>query len=271
VALAEEDIVRYSRQILVPEIGGAGQERLLDSHVVVVGAGGLGSPSLLYLAAAGVGRITVLDGDVVDESNLQRQIAHSTCDVGVNKAVSAAETMRAINPGTDVIVIEERVSAENVREIFSAGDLVLDGSDNFATRYLVNDACVMLGKPLVEAAILRFHGQVMTIAPGHGPCYRCLFPTQPEPGTVPSCSQAGILGPVAGVLGSLQAVEALKLLAGVPNTLVGRAMFMDLLTMDVHTFEVPRDPDCAVCGDQPTITELVYEDFGCSLPRNPAA
>ncbi|MBI5232045.1 MAG: HesA/MoeB/ThiF family protein [Coriobacteriales bacterium] len=265
MALSEQDIVRYSRQLLVPEVGGAGQERLLESSVVVVGAGGLGSPSLLYLAAAGVGRITVLDGDVVDESNLQRQIAHATPDIGTNKARSAAETMRAINPNVTVEVVEARVDADNIRKLFTGHDLVLDGSDNFATRYLVNDACVMLGIPLVEAAILRFYGQLMTIAPRTGPCYRCLFPQPPEAGAVPSCSQAGILGPVAGVLGSLQAVEALKVLLGTDGTLVGRAMFVDTLTMDVRTFEVARDASCPVCGDSPTITELADGEVACGL------
>ncbi|MCL5887740.1 MAG: HesA/MoeB/ThiF family protein [Actinobacteria bacterium] len=265
MALTEADIIRYGRQIIVPEVGGAGQEKLLASHAVVIGAGGLGSPSLLYLAAAGVGHITVIDGDVVDETNLQRQIAHTTADLGVNKAVSAAETMLAINPGIDVTAIPERVNAENIGSLIADADVVLDGSDNFATRYLVNDACVLARKSLVEAAILRFHGQLLTVLPGSGPCYRCLFPAQPEPGSVPSCSQAGILGPVAGVMGSLQAAEALKLLIGA-DTLVGRALFVDVLSMDMRTFEMPRDPGCPVCGDDPVITEALYEELGCGLP-----
>lgn len=270
MTLTDADIMRYGRQIIVPEVGGAGQEKLLASHVVTIGAGGLGSPSLLYLAAAGVGHITVIDGDEVDETNLQRQIAHTTADLGVNKAESAAQTMLAINPGIEVTVVPERIDAENIAGLLADADLVLDGSDNFATRYLVNDACVLAGKPLVEAAILRFQGQLMTIVPGQGPCYRCLFPYQPEPGTVPSCSQAGILGPVAGVLGSLQAAEALKLLLGA-QTLAGRALFVDTLSMDMRTVEVPRDPDCPVCGEHPTITEAVYEEFGCGLPRAEAS
>lgn len=270
VALTEADIIRYGRQIIVPEVGGVGQERLLASHVVVVGAGGLGSPSLLYLAAAGVGHITVIDGDEVDETNLQRQIAHTTADLGVNKAESAAATMLAINPGIEVTVVPERVNAENIGALIADADLVLDGSDNFATRYLINDACVLAGKSLVEAAILRFHGQLFTIVPGVGPCYRCLFPAQPEPGSVPSCSQAGILGPVAGVMGSLQAAEALKLLLGT-ETLTGRALFVDILSMDMRTMEVPRDTECPVCGDNPTIKEALYEDFGCSVPKAEAS
>lgn len=270
MALSDADILRYGRQIIVPEVGGVGQEKLLAAHIVAVGAGGLGSPSLLYLAAAGVGRITVVDGDAVDETNLQRQIAHTTADLGVNKAESAAATMQAINPHIEVNVVPERVDAENIGRLIADADVVLDGSDNFATRYLVNDACVLAGVSLVEAAILRFHGQLVTIVPGDGPCYRCLFPQQPQPGSVPSCSQAGILGPVAGVLGSLQATEALKLIIGA-ETLKGRALFVDCLSMDMRTFEVPRDPACPVCGDQPTITEAAYEDFGCGMPGTKAS
>lgn len=262
--LSEDQILRYSRQIIVPEVGGAGQEKLLGSSVIAVGGGGLGSPSLLYLAAAGVGRIGVVDADAVDLTNLQRQIAHTAEDVGVNKAASAAATMRAINPDIEVVTYEERLTSANALEILGGYDVIIDGTDNFPTRYLINDAAVMLGTPLVSAAILKWQGQIMTIVPGEGPCYRCLFPEPPPAGSVPNCSQAGILGPVAGVLGSLQAVEVLKLLLGIETTLKGRTFMIDLLSLEARDLPIAKSAACPVCGEAPAITELLDYEQTCS-------
>lgn len=262
--LTDEEIERYGRQIIVPGVGGAGQLKLKAGSVLVIGAGGLGSPALLYLAAAGVGRIGVVDGDVVDVTNLQRQIAHTSEDIGRSKVESAAEKMRAINPHIKIETYPERFSAENAFELVDSYDVVIDGSDNFPTRYLINDACVLRGKPLVSAAILRSYGQTLTIMPGVGPCYRCVFPVAPEPGSVPSCSQAGILGPVAGVMGSLQALEALKLLMGLEGLLVGRFVAFDLAVGESHEMQVERRPDCQVCGDKPSIVSLTQERDSCS-------
>jgi molybdopterin/thiamine biosynthesis adenylyltransferase len=252
----DDQILRYARQITIPEVGIAGQERLLASSAVIVGAGGLGSPVLLYLAAAGVGRITVIDADPVDLTNLQRQIAHATADIGRNKAVSAAEKARAINPDVEVTACSEWLSAENAMELLRGHGVVLDCTDNFATRYLINDACVLMGATLVTAAISRFYGQIMTIVPRRGPCYRCLFPVPPVAGSVPTCAQTGILGPVPGALGSLQALEAMKVLLGLDGTLEGRMLAIDTRVFDVELLEVARDPACPVCGDSPTITVL---------------
>lgn len=254
--LTDDQVVRYARQITIPEIGVPGQERLLGSSAVVVGAGGLGSPALLYLAAAGVGRITVIDSGPVDLTNLQRQIAHATSDIGRNKAVSAAETARAINPEVEVTACQERLAADNALALLGGYGVVVDCTDNFATRYLVNDACVLLGATLVTAAISRFYGQIMTIVPRRGPCFRCLFPDPPAAGSVPTCAQTGILGPVPGALGSLQAVEAMKVLLGLDGTLEGRLLAIDTRVFDVELLAVARDPGCPVCGDAPTITEL---------------
>lgn len=263
--LTDEEVARYGRQIIVPGMGGAGQERLKNGSVLVVGAGGLGSPSLLYLAAAGVGRIGVIDADEVDVTNLQRQIAHTTPDLGRNKAESAAETMRSINPLVEVVTYPVRLDPDNALEILGCYDVVLDGTDNFPTRYLINDACILLGKPLVTAAILRYSGQITVIKPGEGPCYRCFFPEPPAPGSVPSCSQAGILGPVAGVMGSLQALEAIKVLVGSADSPVGRYLTIDFNTLDVGTMEFERDSHCAVCGDAPTITSLELSEESCGI------
>lgn len=263
--LTDEEIARYGRQIIVPGVGGAGQERLKNGSILAIGAGGLGSPALLYLAAAGVGRIGVVDADAVDVTNLQRQVAHATTDLGRNKADSAAETMRAINPHIDVEVYQERLNPENVMELFGGYDVVIDGTDNFPTRYLINDAAVMLGTPLVTAAILRYHGQVTTILPKTTACYRCVFPEPPKPGSVPSCSQAGILGPVAGVMGSLQALEAIKVLLETPaeETLAGRYLAFDMRSMESNVMELRRNARCAVCGDEPTITTLEQAADAC--------
>jgi len=259
-AFTDEQALRYVRQVTVGEVGASGQERLAGSSAVIVGAGGLGSPALLYLAAAGVGRIGVIDSDAVDLTNLQRQIAHRTSDVGRNKAESAAEAALALNPTVRVTALPVRLNAGNVLGLLDGYDVVLDCTDNFAARYVVNDACVLLGTPLVSASIMRFYGQLMTVAPRVGPCLRCLLPDPPPPGSVPTCAQTGVIGPVAGALGSLQAVEAIKVLLGLPGTLVGRMFALDALTFDAEVLEIARDPGCPVCGDAPTI--LAPVDYG---------
>lgn len=262
--LTDGEIARYGRQIIVPGVGGEGQERLKNGSVLAVGAGGLGSPSLLYLAAAGVGRIGIIDADVVDVTNLQRQVAHTTADLGRNKAESAAETLRAINPLIEVVTYTERLDADNAPGILGGYAVIMDGTDNFPTRYLINDACVLLRKPLVTAAILRYSGQVTVVLPGKTACYRCLFPEPPSPGSVPSCSQAGILGPVAGVMGSIQALEAIKLLLGTLDTLAGRFVAFDFVSLESQVMELHRNESCAVCGNSPTITSLHVEQDSCS-------
>lgn len=256
---SDEQVQRYSRHILLPQVGGKGQRRLLESRVAVVGAGGLGAPVLQYLAAAGVGTLDIIDADVVDLSNLQRQVIHTTERVGVAKVDSAAEALQALNPDVRILRHRQRLDAENALDLLRAADVVVDGSDNFTTRYLVNDACWFLRKPLVSAAILRFEGNV-TVFPMDGaagsPCYRCLFPEPPEPGLVPSCQEAGILGAVAGVLGTLQATEVLKLLLELGETLAGRLLIYDALTARFREIRLRRDPGCALHGDAPTITRL---------------
>lgn len=259
----DEQALRYARQINIPEVGVAGQERLLSSSALVVGAGGLGSPALMYLTAAGVGRIGVVDADPVDLTNLQRQIAHGTADIGRKKAVSARDAMRAIDPDVGVVTYVERLTAANALHTIRGYDVVLDCTDNFPTRYLINDACVMLGTTLVTAAVLRFYGQLMTVEPHEGPCLRCTLPEPPAPGSVPSCAQAGILGPVAGAMGCLQAVEAIKVLLGLPGTLVGRIFVLDTLAFAPSIMEVERDPGCPVCGETPIITELADVETSC--------
>jgi adenylyltransferase/sulfurtransferase len=269
IAFTEEQIERYSRQIILPEVGGVGQRKLLAARVLVIGAGGLGSPVGLYLAAAGVGRIGIVDSDCVDLSNLQRQILHATADVGREKCVSAKQTMESINPDVAVVPYPLRLTSANILDIISDYDVVVDGSDNFPTRYLVNDACVLAGKPLSHAGILRFEGQATTIIPGVGPCYRCLYPEPPPPGLMPSCQEAGVLGATAGMMGAIQVTEVLKLILGIGDGLVGRILVYDGLTMSFRTVRVERDPCCAICGDSPTITQLIdYEDFcGLSIPE----
>jgi molybdopterin/thiamine biosynthesis adenylyltransferase len=259
----DEQALRYARQINIPQVGAAGQERLLSSSALVVGAGGLGSPALLYLAAAGVGRIGVADADPVDLTNLQRQIAHGVEDIGRNKARSARDAMLAIDPGLDVVAFEERLTAANALDVLHGFDVVLDCTDNFPTRYLLNDACVLSGTPLVTAAVLRFYGQLTTVVPHDGPCMRCTLPEPPAPGSVPSCAQAGILGPVAGALGCLAAVEAIKVLLGLPDTLKGRLFVLDALAFEPSVMEIARDPGCPVCGERPTITALVDYEPSC--------
>ena len=259
---SEEEIRRYSRHILLPEVGGAGQKKIRGARVLLVGAGGLGAPVGYYLAAAGVGTLGIADADQVELSNLQRQIVHATSDVGKNKARSARETLEALNPGVQVRTIEERITSRNILELLADYDMVVDGSDNFPTRYLVNDACILAGKPLSHGAVFRFHGQVMTIVPGRGPCYRCLFREPPPPGMVASCEEAGVLGVLPGLIGLIQATEVLKWILGAGRCLVGRLLNYEALEMEFRVIRVRRDPRCPVCGDEPTIRSLTdYEEF----------
>lgn len=260
---SEEWVERYSRHILLPEVGGKGQEKIGKAKVLVLGAGGLGSPAALYLAAAGVGTIGIVDNDVVDLSNLQRQILHGTADVNRPKTESAAARLADLNPMVKIEPHNMLVNSSNIKELFEGYDIVVDGTDNFPTRFLVNDACYMLKKPLVHGAILRFDGQAFTIVPGEGPCYRCIFPEPPPPGLVPNCSQAGILGAIAGIIGSVQATEAIKLILGVGKNLVGRLLIMDALEMTFRETRVRPDPACPLCGEHPTITELVDYEWVC--------
>src|SRR6201986_2821527 len=260
--LTGDDVRRYSRHLIIPDVGMTGQKRLKNARVLCVGAGGLGSPALLYLAAAGVGTLGVIDFDVVDESNLQRQIIHGQSDVGRSKAESAASSIKEIKPPVEVIVHKEALSNDNVMEIFSGYDLIVDGTDNFATRYMVNDAAVLLGKPYVWGSIYRFDGQASVCGAEYGPCYRCLYPEPPPPGMVPSCAEGGVLGVLCASIGSIQVNEAIKLLTGIGEPLLGKLMVYDALEMSYHTVRVQKDPDCAVCGKNPTVTELIdYEAF----------
>ena len=253
----EDEITRYSRHILLKEVGGIGQARLRAAKVLVVGAGGLGSPLVLYLAAAGVGTIGVVDDDVVELSNLQRQIAHTTGRIGIPKVASVAEAAVAINPGVRLETHEMRLSATNIAGLLAQYDLVCDGTDNFATRFLVADACVLARRTLISAAVLRFEGQLSVFKPHEGgPCYRCLYPEAPPPGTVPSCSEAGVLGAVTGVMGTLQATEVLKEILGVGDTLAGRLLIWDALATRFRTVKLRPDPGCALCGPRATIKDL---------------
>ena len=262
---------RYSRHLLIPEVGEEGQLKLLDSKVLLIGAGGLGSPASLYLAAAGVGRLGIVDADVVDESNLQRQIVHSTERLGDAKVESAKRTIEALNPDVQVVAYNERLTSENVERILADGwDVIVDGADNFPTRYLVNDASVWHGVPVVHGSIYRFEGQVTVFKPGDGPCYRCLFPTPPPPELAPSCAEGGVLGVLPGIIGSLQANEALKLALGIGEPLVGRLLLFDALASEFNEVKLRRDPDCPVCGEHPTITDYIdYVEF-CAGTREPA-
>jgi sulfur-carrier protein adenylyltransferase/sulfurtransferase len=261
--LAPEQRRRYSRHLLIPEVGEEGQEKLLESRILLVGAGGLGSPASLYLAAAGVGKLGIVDADVVDDTNLQRQILHSTERLGEPKVRSAAQTLEALNPDVDVVGYEERLTSENVDRILEDGwDVIVDGADNFPTRYLVNDASIWHGVPVVHGSIFRFEGQVTVFSPREGPCYRCLFPAPPPPEMAPSCAEGGVLGVLPGIIGSLQASEALKLVLGAGDSLVGRLLLFDALTATFTEVALRRDPNCPVCGEHPTITEYVdYVEF----------
>ena len=262
-SLGEEQRNRYSRHLLIPEVGEEGQSRLLETSILLIGAGGLGSPAALYLAAAGVGRIGIVDDDVVDASNLQRQVLHSTADLGERKVRSARKALEELNPDVDVVTYEERLTSENVDRILGEGwDLVVDGADNFPTRYLLNDASVWHDVPVVHGSIFRFEGQVTVFKPHEGPCYRCLFPQPPPPELAPSCAEGGVLGVLPGVIGSLQANEALKLALGIGEPAIGRLLLFDALAARLDEVKVRRDPECPVCGDNPTITEYIdYVEF----------
>jgi len=263
---SSEQQIRYSRHFLLPEVGEKGQAKLLDAKVLCVGAGGLGSPVALYLAAAGVGTIGLVDMDVVDLSNLQRQILHTNDRVGMLKTESAKMTLNALNPDVKVVEHRERLSSENAFRILADYDVVVNGCDNFPTRYLVNDACVLLKKPLVDGAIWQFEGQATVFDPSKGgPCYRCYFPEPPPPGAVPSCAEAGVLGVLPGIVGCVQALEAIKIILGQGKTLLGRMMHFDTLAGEVRTLKIRRDPNCAVCGDHTTVKELVDYEFFCGL------
>jgi adenylyltransferase/sulfurtransferase len=265
LALTPEQVDRYSRHIIMPQVGPSGQRKLMEAKVLIVGAGGLGGPVALYLALAGVGTIGIIDFDVVDLSNLQRQVLHQNADVGKPKAVSARETLNAYNPDVNVVLHETPITSDNAMEIIAGYDIVVNGADNFTTRYLVNDAAYMSGKILVDGSILLFDGQATVFVPGQG-CYRCLFPSPPPPGMVPSCAEAGVLGALTGIMGSIQATEAIKQILGIGEALVSRLLLVDALAMDFRIVKLRRDPKCPLCGDDPTITELIdYEGF-CGAP-----
>ena len=270
-ALSMAETTRYARHVLLPDVGRDGQERLGAARVLVVGAGGLGSPALLYLAAAGVGTIGVVDADVVDLTNLHRQVIHSDADIGRPKTESAEAAVHRVNPHVTVERHDVALDSSNALEIIGRYDLVVDGTDNFPTRYLVNDACVMLGKPHVWGSILRFDGQVSVWWAGHGPCYRCVFPEPPPPGLVPSCAEGGVLGVLCAAIGSVQATEAIKLLTGIGEPLVGRVLVHDALRQTWDALQVRKDPGCAVCGPSPTVTELVDYEWFCGIASGPLA
>jgi molybdopterin/thiamine biosynthesis adenylyltransferase/rhodanese-related sulfurtransferase len=261
--LSVDEVKRYSRHLIIPEIGMAGQKRLKNARVLCVGAGGLGSPALLYLAAAGVGTLGIVEFDTVDESNLQRQIIHGQSDIGRSKAQSARDSIAEINPYVRVVLHEEPLDNDNALQIFAQYDLIVDGTDNFATRYLVNDACVLLGKPYVWGSIYRFDGQASVFWAEYGPCYRCLYPEPPPPGMVPSCAEGGVLGVLCASIGSIQVNEAIKLITGIGEPLDGRLMIYDALEMSYRTVRVRKDPECAICGKNPTITALIDYDAFC--------
>ena len=261
-SLSNDEVARYSRHLILPEVGMEGQLKLKAARVLCIGAGGLGSPVALYLAAAGVGTLGVVDFDTVDFSNLQRQIIHGTPDVGRSKLESAKSRLNALNPEVDVVTHEMALSSQNALDLFADYDLVVDGTDNFPTRYLVNDACVISGKPNIYGSIFRFEGQMSVFAAPGGPCYRCMFPDPPPPGLVPSCAEGGVLGILPGVVGTIQATEAVKTILGAGETLIGRFLLFDALKMRFRELKVRKDADCPVCGDHPTVTELIdYEQF----------
>jgi adenylyltransferase/sulfurtransferase len=270
LSLSKDEILRYSRHLIVPEVGMEGQLKLKAAKVLLVGTGGLGAPLGLYLAATGIGRIGLVDFDVVDFTNLQRQVIHFTKDVGRPKIDSAAEKMQAINPNVEIVKHEVALSSENAMEILKDYDLVVDGTDNFPTRYLVNDACVLLGKPNVYGSIFRFEGQATVFAYPGGPCYRCLYPEPPPPGLVPSCAEGGVLGILPGTIGLIQATEAVKLILGIGESLVGRLLLYDALGMHFRELKLRKNPECPICGDHRTITKLIdYHQF-CGVPQQPA-
>ena len=272
LGLTNEEVARYSRHLIMPEVGMEGQLKLKAARVLCVGAGGLGSPVALYLAAAGVGTIGIVDFDEVDYSNLQRQIIHGTPDVGRSKLESAKSRLNALNPEVHVVTHEMALSSQNALGLFADYDMVVDGTDNFPTRYLVNDACVIQGKPNVYGSIFRFEGQNSVFATTGGPCYRCLYPEPPPPGLVPSCAEGGVLGILPGVVGTLQATEAVKLILGVGDSLIGRFLIFDALQMRFRELKLRKDPDCPACGDKPTVTQLIdYEQFCGVVPTQPVS
>jgi len=271
VQLSNEEISRYSRHLIMPEVALDGQKQLKQAKVLTVGTGGLGSPLAMYLAAAGIGTIGIVDFDVVDESNLQRQILHGTSDVGRPKVESARDRIKDINPNVNVVVHEEALTSENALDILRDYDVIVDGTDNFPTRYLVNDACVLLGKPNVYGSIFRFEGQASVFWAEEGPCYRCLYPEPPPPGLVPSCAEGGVLGILPGAIGTIQATETVKLILGIGEPLIGRLMLYDALGMSFREMKLRKDPNCPVCGENPTVTELIdYQEF-CGIPQAAAA
>jgi adenylyltransferase/sulfurtransferase len=268
--LNNDEIRRYSRHLILPEVGLAGQKKIKAASVLCIGAGGLGSPIAMYLAAAGIGKIGIVDFDTVDFSNLQRQILHTDADVGRSKAESAKETIRGINPHCEVVIHNTRISSENALDLIRPYDIVVDGTDNFPTRYLTNDACVLLKKPNVYGSIFRFEGQASVFAPHlGGPCYRCLYPEPPPPGMVPSCAEGGVLGVLPGIIGCIQATEILKLAIGKGNLLVGRLLLFNALDMKFRELKLRRDPACPVCGDHPTIKELIDYEVFCGIEPTP--
>jgi adenylyltransferase/sulfurtransferase len=268
--LNNDEIRRYSRHLILPEVGLAGQKKIKSTKVLCIGAGGLGSPIAMYLAAAGIGKIGIVDFDTVDFSNLQRQIIHGTEDVGRPKAVSAKETIASINPNVEVVIHNTRISSENAFDLIGQYDIVVDGTDNFPTRYLTNDACVLLKKPNVYGSIFRFEGQASVFAPHlGGPCYRCLYPEPPPPGMVPSCAEGGVLGVLPGIIGCIQATEILKLALGKGSSLIGRLVLFNALDMKFRELKLRRDPSCPICGDQPTIKELIDYEVFCGIQPEP--
>jgi adenylyltransferase/sulfurtransferase len=271
VDLSVDEVRRYSRHLIIPDVGMAGQKRLKNAKVLCVGAGGLGSPALMYLAAAGVGTLGIVEFDTVDESNLQRQIIHGQSDVGRSKAESARDSVKEINPYVQVNLHEIRLDSSNVMDLFSQYDLIVDGTDNFATRYLVNDACVLLNKPYIWGSIYRFDGQASVFWSEYGPCYRCLYPEPPPPGMVPSCAEGGVLGVLCASIGSIQVTEAIKVLTGIGDPLVGSLIVYDALEMSYRKIKVRKDPNCAICSDHPTVTELIDYDAFCGAVSDAAA
>jgi len=271
ITLTPDQVKRYSRHIIMGDVGSKGQRALMGSKALIIGAGGLGSPSAIYLSLAGVGTVGIVDFDVVELSNLQRQVLHHTADVGRPKVQSAVDNIKAYNPDVNVVVHETRLESDNAMEIISQYDLVINGADNFATRYLVNDACYLLNKPLVDGSILIFDGQATVFLPGEG-CYRCLFPSPPPPGMVPNCAEAGVLGALTGLVGSIQATEALKYFLGIGESLSSRLLLIDALSMTFREVRLKKNPKCPLCGDNPTVTELIdYEVFcGIAEPQEAA-
>ena len=267
-SLTPDQVKRYSRHIIMPQVGSVGQRKLLQAKVLIIGAGGLGSPAAVYLALAGVGTLGIVDFDVVDVSNLQRQVLHHTNDIGRPKTTSAKEAIKEYNPDTNVVLHEAWLTSENAMEIIGQYDIVVNGADNFPSRYLINDACYLARKPLVDGSILIFDGQATVFMPGQG-CYRCLFPSPPPPGMVPNCAEAGVLGALTGLVGSIQAVETLKLILGIGETLASRLLLIDGLSMDFRQVRIPRNPGCPLCGDSPTVNQLIdYEVFCGVAPQD---